>query len=144
MDSWGGYPAARARLLDACVANANNAVVLAGDSHNCWLNNIAAPGGGRLAAIEFAGGSVTSPGFERSLSNAQPGEREALVRGANPNLAWCDLSKRGYGALRFTSTACEAEWVAFDDVRSPLAGTASVTRFSAEASDASGPGGWNT
>lgn len=142
MDSWGGYPAARARLLEACVANANNTVVLAGDSHNCWLNNIAAPAGSRNAAIEFAGGSVTSPGFERSLSNAQSGEREALMRNANPNLAWCDLTKRGYGALRFTRTACEAEWVAFADVRVPDAGAPEITRLVAEASEDAGPSGW--
>ena len=142
MDSWGGYPAARARLLEACVANANNTVVLAGDSHNCWLNNIAAPGGGRNAAIEFAGGSVTSPGFERSLSNAQPGERESLMRNANPNLAWCDLTKRGYGAMRFTPTACESEWVAFENVRVPTAGTPEITRLVAEASTSAGPGSW--
>ncbi len=142
MDSWGGYPAARARFIDACVANANNAMVLGGDSHNCWLNNIAAPGGGRQAAIEFAGGSVTSPGFERSLSNAQPGERETLMRNANPNLAWCDLTKRGYGALRFTRTTCEADWVAFDDVRSPQSGVPSMTRLAAEASATAGPSAW--
>lgn len=142
MDSWGGYPAARARLLEACVANANNTVVLAGDSHNCWFNNIAAPAGGRNAAIEFAGGSVTSPGFERSLSNAQPGEREALMRNANPNLAWCDLTKRGYGALRFTRTACESEWVAFENVRAPAAGAPTITRLTAEAGTA-GPGSWS-
>lgn len=143
MDSWGGYPAARARFLDACVANANNTVVLAGDSHNCWLNNIEAPSGGRQAAIEFAGGSVTSPGFERSLSNAQPGERETLMRNANPNLAWCDLTKRGYGALKFTPTACQSEWVAFTDVRSPEAGTPEITRLVSEASTSAGPSGWS-
>jgi alkaline phosphatase D len=142
MDSWGGYPAARTRFLDACVANANNTVVLAGDSHNCWLNNIAAPAGGRNAAIEFAGGSVTSPGFERSLSNAEPGEREALMRNANPNLAWCDLTKRGYGALRFSRTACEAEWVAFENVRTPQAGAPEITRLAAEATASAGPGAW--
>lgn len=142
MDSWGGYPAARGRFLDACVANANNTVVLAGDSHNCWLNNVAAPVGGRMAAVEFAGGSVTSPGFERSLSNAEPGERETLMRAANPDLAWCDLTKRGYGALRFTRDACEADWVAFSDVRSPEAGTPAITRLVSEASASAGPGQW--
>jgi alkaline phosphatase D len=144
LDSWGGYQAARSRLLEACVANANNVVVLAGDSHNCWLNNIAAPGGGgRMAAVEFAGGSVSSPGFERSLSAARPGEREALVQTVNTALAWCDLTKRGYGALRFTREACDAEWVAFTDTRSPERGTPDVTRFTAAASVSGGVGAWS-
>ena len=144
LDAWGGYPAARMRFLDACAANANNAVVLGGDSHNCWLNNLAAPGGGgRLAAIEFAGGSVTSPGFERSLANAAPGEREALMRAGNPHLAWCDLTHRGYATLGFTREGCAAEWIAFDDVRSPHRGAPRTTQISAAASAGGGPGAWN-
>jgi alkaline phosphatase D len=142
LDSWGGYQAARARFLEACVANANNAVVLAGDSHNCWLNNIPAAGGSRLAAVEFAGGSVSSPGFERSLSAAEPGQREALLRSANPGLAWCDLTRRGYGALTFTREACNAEWIGFADQRAQTAGSPTVTRFSTAASVSAGPGAW--
>jgi alkaline phosphatase D len=142
LDSWGGYPAARQRALDACTANANNAIVLGGDSHNCWVNNLPGPQG-RLAAIEFAGGSVSSPGFERSLSNAAAGAREALMRSANPALAWCDVSRRGYGALRFTHEACDAEWIAFADVTSPHAGAPMVTRMSSAASTNAGPGAWN-
>lgn len=142
LDSWGGYPAARTRLLQACAAHANNAIVLGGDSHNCWLNNLAAPAGGRLAAIEFAGGSVSSPGFERTLSNARPGEREAMMLSANPELAWCDATRRGYATLRFTRAACEAEWVAFDDVRQPERSPVTVTRFASATSEHGGPGAW--
>ncbi len=143
LDAWGGYPGARTRLLDACTAHANNAVILGGDSHNCWLNNLPAAGGERMAAIEFAGGSVSSPGFERPFSAAEAGGREALMLSGNPQLAWCDLSNRGYGALRFARDACEAEWVAFVDVRTPYAPTPTVTRLQAAASTDAGPGAWS-
>lgn len=143
LDTWSGYPAARARFLEACVANANNAVVLGGDSHNCWLNNLSAANGTRLAAIEFAGGSVASPGFERSLTQAQPGERESMIQSANPQLAFCDLTNRGYGVLHFTRERCDAEWLAFDDVRSAHASPPRVTRISSTASTSAGPGGWS-
>jgi alkaline phosphatase D len=142
LDAWDGYPAARARFLEACVAHGANVAVLGGDSHNTWLNNLGAPAGGRLAAIEFAGASVTSPGLEAAMSNAPPGGRETMMRDKNPHLAWCDISNRGYGVLRFTRTACESEWVAFTDVRSPEAGAPVITRINAEASAAAGPGGW--
>jgi alkaline phosphatase D len=67
LDAWDGYPAARTRVLQSCAANASNAVVLGGDSHNTWLNNLAAPDEtSRMAAIEFAGASVTSPGLEQA------------------------------------------------------------------------------
>ncbi len=143
LDCWNGYPAAKARFLAACAANAANALVLGGDSHNCWVNNLPAAGGGRLAAIEFAGGSVTSPGAEHSLTRAAPGQRESLVRGANPNMAWCDLTRRGYGAFKLTRSACAAEWIAFDSVREPIAPTPTVTRFSAAPSVSAGPGDWS-
>jgi alkaline phosphatase D len=143
LDSWSGYPAARRRLLAACTEHASNALVLAGDSHNCWVNNLAAPSGGRLAAIEFAGGSVTSPGFERALSNAQPGEREALMRGANSDLAWCDLTNRGYGAIKLTRASCEAEWIAFSSVRERERPTPVVTKIASQSSAASGPANWS-
>ena len=141
LDSWGGYPAARARLLNACATHANNALVLAGDSHNCWLNNLGAPG--RLSAVEFAGGAVTSPGFERFLPGGAPGAREALMRDANPALAWCDATNRGYGVLHLTHEACAAEWRAFADVRSPAAQSPSATRLVSAASMRGGPGGWS-
>jgi len=143
LDAWDGYPAARARFLDACAANASNAVVLGGDSHNCWLNNLAHADSSRLAAIEFAGASVTSPGLERTLTNATPGERESMMRTTNPNLAWCDITHRGYGVLRFTHTACETEWVAFEDVRSLTPGTPTITRIASEPSANAGPGAWS-
>jgi alkaline phosphatase D len=143
LDCWNGYPAARARFLDACVANASNAVVLGGDSHNCWVNNLAAASGSRLAAIELAGGSVSSPGFERTLSNAAPGQREAIMRGANAPLAYCDLTNRGYAALKFTRASCEAEWLAFADITTPHMQAPAVTRMSAAPSATAGPSAWS-
>ena len=143
LDSWDGYPAARERFLQACATNATNAVILGGDSHNTWLNNLAAPAdASRMAAIEFAGASVTSPGLEQAMAGAAPGAREAMMRSANPQLAWCDITNRGYGALKFTRSACEAEWVACANVRDEAAGTPSITRFSATPSMQNGPGAW--
>lgn len=140
LDNWNGYPAARARLLDACVSHAANAILLGGDSHNCWVNNL--PLGDRMAALEFAGGSVSSPGFERTLTAAQPGERESALQGANPQLAFCDVTHRGYAALSFTRTECRADWIAFADQRAPIAGEPIVTRISATASASAGPSPW--
>lgn len=143
LDAWDGYPAARDRFLQTCVANAANAVVLGGDSHNTWVNNLAAPGdASRVAAIEFAGGSVTSPGLEQAMTAAAPGAREAMMKSANPHLAWCDVSNRGYGVLKFTASACEAEWLAFASVREREMAAPTVTRMSATPSAASGPGAW--
>ncbi|MGE0046477.1 MAG: alkaline phosphatase, partial [Hyphomonadaceae bacterium] len=142
LDAWDGYPAARQRVLDACVRDGTNALVIGGDSHHCWVNNLEAAGGGRMAAVEFAGGSVSSGGFETALTNAQPGERESMMRSGNPNMAWCDVSHRGYGAITLTRDACEAEWVAFPSVRERERPEPTITRLTSRASEANGPSAW--
>lgn len=140
LDAWDGYPAARERFKASLIANAANALVIGGDSHNAWVYNV--PAAGRLAAVEFGGGSVTSPGFESGLTNAQPGERERVLMGADENLAFGDFTNRGYGAFRLTRAACEAEWRAVSDIRVRARGPVQTTRFVSAASAGSGPGRW--
>ncbi|MDX2233227.1 MAG: alkaline phosphatase D family protein [Hyphomonadaceae bacterium] len=142
LDSWGGYPAARDRFLQSCAMDGSNALVLSGDSHNAWAFNL--PGGkdGRPAAVEVAGASVTSPGFENTFRNAPEGGRESAMTGANKELAWCDLSRRGYAVARLTRAAVDVEWIAFDDVRVATAPTPKITRSRAEATRTQGVGPW--
>lgn len=142
-ESWPGYPAARAHLLQSCTDNAANALVLSGDSHHCWVNNLRAPDGRRLAAVELAGGSVSSLGLEIDLrEDLEPRQCERMFEAANPNLVYCDLARRGYGAVTLTPRNCTAEWIAFDDVRVATPGRTHVTRFDSTASAAAGPGVW--
>lgn len=136
LDAWGGYPAARARLIGAAQGFGPNVSILAGDSHNCWLNDI--PGQGGVAAVEFAGGSVASPGLERTLSKAAEGAREALVQGANAGLRFADLTHRGYGVLRYTPARLEAEWIAMGPPAQRSPAPKQVTRFAVEAGAAKG------
>ncbi len=142
LDAWDGYPVARERMKASLVANASNALMLGGDSHNCWVYNAMASDNARIAALEFDGGSVTSPGFERSLTNAQPGDRERALRGADEHMAFGDFTNRGYGAFRLTRTSCDAEWRAVSDIRVRERGPVSVTRFSSTPSATSGPSAW--
>jgi alkaline phosphatase D len=140
LDAWSGYPKARERFLAACAAHANNALVLSGDSHNAWANNLGGVAG-KPVAVEIAGAGVTSPGFERTFTNAPAGGREAAMRAANEELAWCDLTRRGYAVAKLTRARVETEWISFDSVASPTAGTPGIARTVAEAS-ARGVGPW--
>lgn len=127
LDAWGGYPAARARLVAALEQFGPQVSVLAGDSHNAWLSDI--PGAKGLAAVEFAGGSVSSPGFERSLSKAGEGEREAVMQQANPTLKFADVTNRGYGVLRYSAEQLDAEWVAMGPALQRSAQAKSVAKL---------------
>jgi len=113
-DSWDGYPAARARFLRSVQAMGGNTVLISGDSHNAWAYNLRQDG--QATAVEFAGQSVTSPGFEHDLSAAPKAVAAGLV-GANPELAWCDTSRRGYMALTVSAQAVTNEWIMMDTIQ---------------------------
>jgi len=108
MDSWDGYPAARERLLRAAREADCNLVVLSGDSHNAWGNELAIEGA--AAGVEYAGHSVTSPGYEAYLPALPPAELAKALRGANPGLAFADTSRRGYVSLDLTPDQVRGEW----------------------------------
>lgn len=113
-DNWGGYPAARARFLKSAQAMGANLLVVCGDSHNAWAYDLAQDG--RPAGVEFAGHSVTSPGFE-SATAADPKVVAAGLVAANPELKWCDTSRRGYMALTLTPDRATNDWIFVDTVR---------------------------
>ena len=114
MDSWDGYPQARKRLLKAAQAADADMVVISGDSHNAWAFNLEE--GGKPAGVEFAGQSVTSPGYESALAADPAVIRAGLVAG-NPEMTWCDTSRRGYLTVAFTPESARCDWVFMSSIR---------------------------
>lgn len=108
MDNWGGYPAARARFLRGARAADANLIVLSGDSHNAWSYDLIQDG--HAAGVEFAGHSVTSPGYEAAFA-ADPATVAAGLIAASPELKWCDTSRRGYMQLTLTPERATSDWV---------------------------------
>lgn len=100
LDSWGGFPAARQRLLTDAARAGANLVVLAGDTHNAWAQNLSL--GREAVGVEFATHSVSSPGFEYTLAGVDPLTIARAVRATNPGLAYLDASRRGYTSLLLT------------------------------------------
>ncbi len=113
MDSWGGYAPARSRLLKAAQAANADMVVISGDSHNAWAFDLAEDG--KPAGVEFGGHSVTSPGYESALA-ANPAVVAAGLVAANPELKWCDTSRRGYMTVAFTAESARCDWVFMDTI----------------------------
>lgn len=115
MDAWDGYPAARARLLDAVRGADSDFVVLSGDSHNGWAFDLDRDG--QPVGVEFAGHSVTSPGFESNTRAHEP-VRVAALRAAATGLAWANTQDRGYMSVRLTPDEVTGEWHFLDTIRS--------------------------
>lgn len=113
-DNWGGYPAARRRFLAGAQSAGANLIVLSGDSHNGWAYDLAQ--GGKPVGVEFAGQGVTSPGIESGVGADPAVVAAALVR-ANPELKWCDTSRRGYMVLTLSPEAARNDWVFVNTIR---------------------------
>ena len=127
-DNWDGYPRARERLLTGARDAGANLVVLSGDSHNAWAFDL--PLGGQAAGVEFAGQSVTSPGFEGALPMVKPNDLVAVTRRRNPALKWANFHQRGYMTVTLTQAAATSEWHFLDTVRRPTGTVASRHRMS--------------
>jgi phosphodiesterase/alkaline phosphatase D-like protein len=139
-DSWGGYDSSRTRILQEIEARAiPNVVFITGDAHvfmtNLISSNPAAFGAsppGPASAVEYVGGSVTSPGADRP---------EADVQSANPWTLQYNGRDHGYAHLSASSAELVTEYrrsdltrpdgatVPFERFHQP-AGQASVTRES--------------
>lgn len=115
LDAWDGYPAARDRLLAAAQAAGSNLIVLAGDTHNCWAFDL--DRGGTPVGVEFATPAVSSAGLETFVSGMSMTALEQAFVGANPQLKWCELSRRGYMLVDISADAVRCDWRLLDTVR---------------------------
>jgi alkaline phosphatase D len=116
LDNWGGYPAARSRLLAAAQRADANLLVVSGDSHNGWAFDL--PEGGKPAGVEFGGHSVSSPGFENATMGTDPTViAQALRSTSKQELRWVDTSNRGYMHLSLTPQAATNEWIFIQTVK---------------------------
>lgn len=114
-DNWDGYPAARSRLLRSAQEANANLIVLSGDSHNAWGFDL--DEGGKPAGVEFAGQSVTSPGYEADLAQVNSRDLERAFMERNPLLKWANLDRRGYVSVELTPDRATGEWQMLDTIR---------------------------
>jgi alkaline phosphatase D len=105
LDAWDGYPAARERFYELLRRTGANPVVLSGDSHAAWANDLS-DASGRLVGCEFGTTAITSPSYGSVL----PGLGEVLAK-ANPEVAFCDQDRKGYTLLTLTREQIVAEFV---------------------------------
>lgn len=114
-DQWDGYPAERNKLLNQILTNnVDNVVVLTGDIHSSWANDIPLNGydpntGANSAGVEFVVTSVTSPGFPISFGTS-------VIQSSNPHMKWIDLTQHGYLVLDINKQRAQGDWYFVDDV----------------------------
>ena len=97
LDGWDGYPAARARM-DAIFqgAGGGNAIVVSGDSHAFWVNQLHDAAGAQRVALEFGTSAITSPSIGDGAGGFQLGP---VFMQQNPEVSFCDQLAKGYVRL---------------------------------------------
>jgi alkaline phosphatase D len=119
-DQWDGYNFEREKLLTFVdTANINNFVVLTGDIHTSWVNDIPMSGYDasnctNSAGVEFVVTSVTSTSFLTFSVGS------GLIKSMNPHMQYIDLAQRGYGILDVSKTKCQMDYYYMDDIEDPL------------------------
>lgn len=116
LDTWNGYPVARAKFLDDLARYARNPVVLSGDLHTAMCNELVRDGDEQPVAIELMPPSVTSPGFTQYLPERHPGAIRDAAMALNPWVRYMDTDRRGWMCVTFDHDACAAEWHLLDTV----------------------------
>ncbi len=122
-DQWDGFDVERSNLLNFITSNnIDNVVVLTGDIHTAWANDIPVTGyndngnnpcSGSVGT-EFVTTSVTSPGLD-----FLGGLGEAVIQGGNDHIHYTNLSKRGYMIVDVTPNQTQADWRFLSTVTNP-------------------------
>jgi len=112
LDAWDGYYYERETILATAQAYTKNLVVLAGDTHNSWANNLEDMSGNSIG-VEFATTSVSSPGLEEYLSLSsieQSMQVESILSLLIDNLQYTNLYDRGFMEVIYTKDAVKSNW----------------------------------
>jgi alkaline phosphatase D len=128
MDDWSGYPAARIRLLRAIEQHARHrTVVITGDNHANWVNELRVERNGSMVAAEFLGTSISSGGDGGDRLTYLP---EAAFA-ENPQVLWHN-ALRGYVTCEVTPDAWQADFRCVPYVSRPGAPIETKTRWRLE------------
>ena len=113
LDAWDGYPAARERLYRICREAGASPLVLSGDSHAAWANELLDTAGSRIG-VEFGVTSITSPG----VCDLVPGlPVNAMLEAANPHVRFVDHGAKGFVRLTLRREEALAELMALSTVQ---------------------------
>ncbi len=117
-DQWDGYPSDQEIMLQFLRDSiANNKVVLTGDIHSRWANDIATPSyaPGAMegsAGVEFVGPSVTSPSYEL-------GWAEDAIQSMNDHIKYVDIEHRGFLMLDINKTRVQGDYYFLNNILTP-------------------------
>jgi alkaline phosphatase D len=127
LDMWQGYPADRERLYGLFTKTGARPVVVSGDSHSFWANELH-DASGRRVACEFGTTGITSPGAGEVAPGVNAGD---VIAKANREVVFNDQVSKGFVLLTLTKDAAKADMVAVSTITSKAFETKVVRSFTA-------------
>ena len=127
LDMWDGYPVDRERVYDQIKRASARPIVVSGDSHAFWANELADKDGRRVAC-EFGGAAVTSPGADDYFKTFKIGPAFAKV---SPEVVFNDQGSKGFVLLTLTRTEARGDMMAVSTIATRSFTTSVVKSFRA-------------
>ncbi len=116
-DQWDGYPAERNRLYDSIQQNnIPNMVVLTGDIHSAWANDLPLSGynpstGAGSIGVEFVVNSVTSANFPFPVP-------QSIIQNFNNHIKFAELTDHGYMIVDVNKDRIQCDWYTLSTISS--------------------------
>ena len=116
LDTWEGYPAARERFYNiAKSAGASDLLVLSGDSHSFWANQLFDENN-KPMGLELGATGVTSPRSLLVLGDEGLKRFDEANAEDNKEIVWSDGRHRGFIRLSIDHQKVHADFIAVSNV----------------------------
>jgi alkaline phosphatase D len=126
-DMWDGYAADRQRFYGLVEKARANAIVVSGDSHAFWANELFdAETGGKRVAVEFGTTAITSPGPGESIAAIPLGDAFAKY---NREVLYNNQTAKGFVLLTLTHTLATAELMAVSSIKDRAFTTRAIATY---------------
>lgn len=122
-DTWDGYPVARQNFYQLCQdAGVRDLLVLTGDSHSFWANQLFDDHGVSMG-LEIGTAGISSPGdfVETGWKGDAPSRLDRIFETALPEVRWTDNLHQGYVRTVLTRDMARVDFIAVETVLLPTA-----------------------
>ena len=126
LDMWQGYPVDRERLYAVLREAGARPIVVSGDSHSFWANELH-DASGRRVACEFGTTGITSPGAGEISPGVNTG---TLIAKTNKEVRFNDQVSKGFVLLTLTREEARGDMVAVSTIVDKAFTTRTVKSFS--------------
>tara|TARA_B100000965_G_scaffold88461_1_gene71811 strand:- start:346 stop:1059 length:714 start_codon:yes stop_codon:yes gene_type:complete len=125
-DAWDGYPKERERLFKE-LKKANSVLVLTGDTHNSWLNNLYDENN-NFIGVEIGTPAISSPNTIDTFGSLTDGIEEGFIK-ENKNVKWTEGKNKGYTLIKLTKDKSEVSFVYVNTVKSKVYDVIDTNKF---------------